>query len=1750
MKYYFKRIFLALLFLGQAGFVLAQTADFYASAQVGCANFSVSFYDQSNPTPTSWSWDFGNGSTSSSQNPSAIYTSPGMYTVTMTVTYSSGQIAVTKMDYIRVYTRPTANFSTPLATGCQPFNASFNNNSSAGSAPLRAYLWDFGNGVTSTAANPTFLYGQAGTYNVSLQVEDTNGCTHLVTKSSFITAQPKPSVTFSSSSNTSCSYPHIVALTNTSIANTGGNMTYQWDLGNGQTTGATNPSIQYALPGQYTVRLIGTNSLGCKDTMTRANYVDIQDLQADFTTNKFNGCPPFVSSFTNLTTPALSGAVYEWTFGNGVKSSSKDTAVRFVLPGTYDVKMKVISATGCSDSVIRTAYITAYNKPNANFTVNDSAACTPPLNAIFQNNSGGVASYQWTFGDGTTSAMQNPFKSYSDTGLYTVSLVLQGVNGCTDTAVRQSLMKIRRPKADFRPNLMEGCAPLTVDFSNTSVSVAPLASISYRFGDGTISNNPFPKKTFNDTGLYNPWIRIVTDDGCIDSAMYDTIGVGMKPTANFIADTFEGCRNLEVQFINLTNVGNPGVIANSWEWQTGAGAARFEFEPLVQFRSESKPYDILLIAKHHGCADSLKKDSFINILDPTARFIPTSSGCNGDLVTFTNQSVGGTSFFWDFGDGDTSNNYSEQHQYNAGAYNALLIVNDSVTGCIDSMESFIFVASNDNLKFRADTIGCTRQGVWFFDQTPGSSGWEWRFSDGQVFNSRNVFVQFAEPGFYDVTFSAVVQGCRTSTTKLRYLHIYGPSFDIQTNPDPVCVPENKEMICYIGGERPIQNKIGSLFAGTTLLQQFPNIGDTAYHHFTQVLQPQDSVYYMYYQARDTAGCLNFKFDTIQAYRPNVRFTETQYGSCDGVLFNYQTEVLDSTSPQPLQYHWDFDDGTRYTIDSLSAEHLFTQSALRNVRLIAEDGAGCKDTVNLAQQIELKPISAAFASSGRQKNCPPFFVRFADTSSNTYQGINEWSWSFSDGSFAQVQNPSKLFVEPGKYWVALRVTDTLGCTDSIFQPDFIEVGGTKISYTFDVTSGCEPLLVEIKSQANGTAEIKWDMGDGKSIIDSANFIYSYTNAGRYQPIAFVKDNNGCQYNLPAIDTVNVTESPSPDFLYTAACLGSPANFTNVTTVFGNNIRYFWDFGTGDTSSAESPNYIFPAAGDYTVKLRAENDSGCGQNIAKDIVVPVVNATLSLDASRSCSGEDVKLSIDNSGIGRTIQVAWRFDDGSSLTNADSVWNHAYPSKGIYKPWAIVLNEYGCYDTTAIADSVTVGDNFPPASPFVYHATVIDDYSTGIRFEPINSIDFSRYILYRENAQGQFDSVAQLKVMSDTLFVDNVPTLHQPYRYKVKARNFCGHASSETQTVAHRTVEVTASTSDDASFLQWNAYEGWPVSKYDIYRLNEFGDYVWIKEVPGNRTEAYDSAIVCNRGYYYKVNAVGTGTRALSWSDSSGAIPNYIPFVPENELLSASILKENQVEVRWTETKGGKVPVDSYVLLRSRDGISYAPLPARIDDNSFSHVDRVDSAFKRSYYYQVMAKDSCGYFAKPSNYGRTMMLTVSMDSIDRPKLDWMPYAHWDEGVDIYRIEILNETGFEYVDEVHGSRLTYIDKKTDLNGRRSYIYRVVAVSTEDGGKESQSNPAPAQVRTRIYVPNAFHPGGQEDNHTFRPKGMYVMEYELNIINRWGQTLFTSDSMDKDWDGTFEGTPVMEGQYFYVINYKGTDGLVERLKGSVYLLR
>lgn len=162
----------------------APVAEFSGSPTSGTVPLTVNFTDLSTGSITSWAWTFGDGGTSTVQNPSRQYTSAGTYTVSLTVTGPGGSDGETKVNYITVNpcTPPTAEFVGSPTSGDYPLNVTFTNQSTGATS----YSWTFGDGGTSTAANPSHTYTAAGTYTVSLTA--TNSCgSDVETKTDYIT---------------------------------------------------------------------------------------------------------------------------------------------------------------------------------------------------------------------------------------------------------------------------------------------------------------------------------------------------------------------------------------------------------------------------------------------------------------------------------------------------------------------------------------------------------------------------------------------------------------------------------------------------------------------------------------------------------------------------------------------------------------------------------------------------------------------------------------------------------------------------------------------------------------------------------------------------------------------------------------------------------------------------------------------------------------------------------------------------------------------------------------------------------------------------------------------------------------------------------------------------------------------------------------------------------------------------------------------------------------------------------------------------------------------------------------------------------------------------------------------------------------------------------------------------------------------------------------------------------------------------
>lgn len=212
---------------------------------------------------TSWNWDFGDGGTSTSQNPSHTYAAAGTYTVCLII--SDGSCTDTSCQVLTVPSTGggncAASFIQRLVSGT---TVSFTNTSMGGSPPF-TYVWDFGDGNTSTQANPTHTYNSTGPFTACLTITDSNGCIDSTCQQVVISTPPGCSAAFSMQvSGMSVQFIDGSVGLGPAAVNS-----YQWDFGNGNTSTVQNPSQIYTNPGTYTVCLIFSSAafgMACIDT--------------------------------------------------------------------------------------------------------------------------------------------------------------------------------------------------------------------------------------------------------------------------------------------------------------------------------------------------------------------------------------------------------------------------------------------------------------------------------------------------------------------------------------------------------------------------------------------------------------------------------------------------------------------------------------------------------------------------------------------------------------------------------------------------------------------------------------------------------------------------------------------------------------------------------------------------------------------------------------------------------------------------------------------------------------------------------------------------------------------------------------------------------------------------------------------------------------------------------------------------------------------------------------------------------------------------------------------------------------------------------------------------------------------------------------------------------------------------------------------------------------------------------------------
>ena len=1234
--------------------------QFSATPLSGCAPFSVNFTDQSTGNPNFWRWDLGNSTVSFLRNPSTIYLNPGTYTVKLVIKNATGLAdSLTKLQYIVVYAKPATNFSAAPLTGCFPLPVNFTDMSTAGSGTITSWLWDFGDGNTSTLQNPSHTFSAAGNYTILLVVTNSNGCSKSFTKSNYISISNGVQAVFTNSAPSSCSAPQTINFQNQSTGT--GTLSYQWLFGDGSTSTIANPQHTYTAAGSYSVQLVVTNSTGCTDTIIHPNSITIGSVNANFTFPS-NICVGNSFSFSNTSAPAPLSAA--WDFGDATTSTLLNPVKTYGAPGIYTVTL-TSDFGGCQAT--QTKIITVLPKPIAAFSASPTSSCTAPFNVNFSNTSSGSVTNEWYFGDGTTSSIATPSHIYSTPGNYTVTLISTNANGCTDTLVKTDYIKIQLPVAVINNLPQQGCAPLAVTFSSTVTTPDPVANYLWDFGNGITSTQANPTYLFA-TGNYDIQLIITTTNGCKDTVVVPQgVKAAVKPIANFSATPRDVCAKLPVQFTDLTTG-----TATTWNWFFGDGSQSNLQNPIHNYE-DTGLFTVRLIVGNNGCFDTLSIQNYIHVKPPIAIFSFVGTCANKYLKVFTDQSIGADSWSWNFGDGSTSTLQNPTHTYaSVGTFTVTLTVVNLQTGCDYTRTAQIRVADEQAL-FTASTLEICRNTSTTFTATsiqgtPAIVSFEWNFGDGTLGTGNNVIHTYTQNGLFTVTLKITdVNGCIDSLVKNNYIKVVGPNAAFAPSTPGSCL---NAAVTF--NDLSVPTPTHPL---TTWVWNYGDgIIDTLSSAPFQHMYANSGIYTVALKIKDNFGCADSTTlsNALVISTPVANYLSIDTLSCPGKPVIFQS----LSTGNSLTYLWSFGDGGTST--QMNPVHVFTADGTYSVQLTVTDIYGCTDTKSIPQYIIVNTPVADFTVSDSFTTCPPLIMQFTNSS----QHVQSYVWDFGDGGgTSTVLSPPHFYSFAGNFTAKLTVTTFGGCTD--VKTKQMIVKGPQGSFSYSPTVGCTPLNSLFTATTQSRLSFVWDFNDGNTMFTSDSVVsHTYTIPGMYVPKMILTDSLGCNVPINGLDTIKVSGVITAFAADTTKrCSSGNVIFTNTSASNDIITGYQWSFGDGTTSTSFEPTHFYASTGLYYPTLIANTQSGCTDTLTSPVPIQVVKTPV-ISTTQSPNG-CVPLTMNFNGNllnGDTSAINWQwsFSNGNA-GSGQQLSPIVYNTGGSYNYSLTATNSSGCIDTT---------------------------------------------------------------------------------------------------------------------------------------------------------------------------------------------------------------------------------------------------------------------------------------------------------------------------------------------------------------------------------------------------------------------------------------------------------------------------------------
>ncbi|MBP1672344.1 MAG: cell surface protein [Bacteroidetes bacterium] len=486
---------------------------YYAFAPQYPDSLTVQFTDQSiySGNGVNYDWTFGDGTYSNLQNPVHTFPQSGYYQICLTIYDSICQN--TYCDYIFVG-NPYDTINPTLCSSLFSYYQDYSNAASFSFFDLSdgnpdSWLWDFGDGATSTIQHPNHYYSSNGLFVVSLTISNSlTGCTSTYVDYLYVDTTQNPSCMSSFSWQPGFNGTDV-EFYDFSVGNN--ILTWFWDFGDGTTSTIQNPVHTYSTSGIYNVCLTIMSSDSCISTwceqIATGNNIDCYS----FFTYSQDYSNPYNVVFLDLS--AGTPDSWYWDFGDGTTSTLQNPQHTYLTTGIFVVTLTMSnSQTGCNGTyseyiMIDTTWITncmsafSWQPGNNNNEIQF-------LDFSMGNN---IQSWVWSFGDGTSSTLQNPLHQFSTEGIYQVCLTITSADGCSNIWCEYVQVGGFYPCSNYFTYVTTGNTVLFDAIHSTGGDVV----YDWYFGDGTVGTGQQVTHTFANPGTY--YVSLMTTDtiGCV-----------------------------------------------------------------------------------------------------------------------------------------------------------------------------------------------------------------------------------------------------------------------------------------------------------------------------------------------------------------------------------------------------------------------------------------------------------------------------------------------------------------------------------------------------------------------------------------------------------------------------------------------------------------------------------------------------------------------------------------------------------------------------------------------------------------------------------------------------------------------------------------------------------------------------------------------------------------------------------------------------------------------------------------------------------------------------------------------------------------------------------------------------------------------------------------------------------------------------------------------------------------------------------